>query len=119
MERPDTISSRPLYVQLHITDYDSAEETTSLCITSLPLLEKLTGDEPQTKPSSGPKILKSILKACSLRKDEISKDVVINETKNSSAPSKGIKNVLASKRNSAPIGKLKNVKTENDIPMSM
>ncbi|GKC13583.1 hypothetical protein Tco_1010365, partial [Tanacetum coccineum] len=91
----------------------------TVCITPLPLLEKLTCDETQTEPSSGPKTLKSILKACSSRKAKISKDVVINETKNSSTPSKGIKNGSASKRNSAPVGKLKNVKTEDYIPMSM
>ncbi|GJV94201.1 retrovirus-related pol polyprotein from transposon TNT 1-94 [Tanacetum coccineum] len=76
-----------------IIDYDSAEESTLVCSTPLPPLEKLPA--------------------------ETSKDVIINETNNSSAPAKGPKNVSASKRNSASSGKLKNVKTEDDIPMSV
>ncbi|GJS55009.1 retrovirus-related pol polyprotein from transposon TNT 1-94 [Tanacetum coccineum] len=102
-----------------ITDYNSFMESTSVCNTLLPSLEKLLGAEPQTESHPGPKIIKSILKACSTRKSKTSKDVVINETNNSSAPAKGNKNVSASKRNSAPAGKLKNVKTEDDIPIHL
>ncbi|GKF53337.1 hypothetical protein Tco_0160247, partial [Tanacetum coccineum] len=32
-----------------VTDYDSTEESTSVCSTLLPPLEKLRGAEPQTK----------------------------------------------------------------------
>ncbi|GKA75722.1 hypothetical protein Tco_0782100, partial [Tanacetum coccineum] len=52
-------------------------------------------------------------------KSKTSKDVVINETNNSSAPAKGNKNVSASKRNSAPACKLKHVKTEDDISIHL
>ncbi|GJZ31390.1 hypothetical protein Tco_0576437 [Tanacetum coccineum] len=92
-------------------------ESTSVCNTLLPSLEKLLGAEPQTESHPGPKIIKSILKACSTRKSKTSKDVVINETNNSLAPAKGSKNVSAFKRNSAPACKLKHVKTEDDISM--
>ncbi|GJU05663.1 retrovirus-related pol polyprotein from transposon TNT 1-94 [Tanacetum coccineum] len=51
------------------------------------------------------------------KKAETSKDVVINETINSSTPAKGTKNVSSSKKNSASSSKLKNLKTEDDIPM--
>ncbi|GKE00357.1 hypothetical protein Tco_1388340 [Tanacetum coccineum] len=50
-------------------------------------------------------------------KAETLKGVTINEP--TSAPAKGNKNVSASKKNSAPVGKLKNVKTEDDIPLSV
>ncbi|GJW55013.1 hypothetical protein Tco_0099098 [Tanacetum coccineum] len=102
-----------------VIDYDSAKESTLVCSTLLPLLEKLPGAEPQTELQPGPKTIKSILKACSTRKAETSKDVVINETINSSPPTKGTKNVSASKWNSAPSSKLKNVRIKDDIPMSV
>ncbi|GKE30089.1 hypothetical protein Tco_1445473 [Tanacetum coccineum] len=92
------------------TEYDLADESL-VCSTPLPLLEKLAGAE----PISGPKTIKSILKCNSTFKPETLKGVIINEP--SSAPAKGNKNVSASKRNSAPIGKLKNVKVEDDIPL--
>ncbi|GKF11924.1 hypothetical protein Tco_0049850, partial [Tanacetum coccineum] len=69
--------------------------------TPLPLLEKLAGVE----LVSGPKTIKSILKSNSTFKAETLKGVTINEP--TSAPAKANKNVLASKRNSAPVGKLK------------
>ncbi|GJZ11291.1 hypothetical protein Tco_0546050, partial [Tanacetum coccineum] len=95
-----------------LTEYDSADES-SVCSTPLPLLEKLAGVE----PVSGPKTIKSILKSNSTFKAEILEGVTINEP--TSAPAKGNKNVLASKKNSAPTGKLKNVKTKDDIPLSV
>ncbi|GJX48497.1 hypothetical protein Tco_0273687 [Tanacetum coccineum] len=98
-----------------VTDYDSVEESTSVCSTFLPPLEKLAGAEPETKP----KTIKSILKSCSNRKSKTSKYVIINEAKNSSAFAKGNKIVSAFKKNSALVGKMKNVKTEDDIPMSV
>ncbi|GJS51045.1 hypothetical protein Tco_0624407 [Tanacetum coccineum] len=76
-----------------VTDYDLANES-SVCSTPLPPLEKLAGAE----LVSGPKIIKSILKSNSTFKAETLK---------------------ASKRNSAPAGKLKNVKNEDDIPLSV
>ncbi|GJR40361.1 hypothetical protein Tco_1216045 [Tanacetum coccineum] len=102
-----------------VIDYDSVEESTSVCSILIPPIEKLLGVEPQIELQPGPKTTKSILKACSSRKAETSKDVVINEIINSSAPAKGTKNVIASKRNSAFSGKLKNVKTKDGIPMSV
>ncbi|GJZ12646.1 retrovirus-related pol polyprotein from transposon TNT 1-94 [Tanacetum coccineum] len=75
------------------TKYDSADES-SVCSTSLPLLEKLAGAEP------GPKTIKSILKSNSTFKAKTSKGIIINEP--TSAPAKGNKNVSAFKKNSAP-----------------
>nr|GEX45357.1 hypothetical protein [Tanacetum cinerariifolium] len=75
-------------------------------------LEKLAGVEPVSRP----KTVKSILKSNSIFKAKALKGVTINEP--TSAPAKGNKNVLAIKRNSAPASKLKNVKTEDDIPLS-
>ncbi|GJV37693.1 hypothetical protein Tco_1410170 [Tanacetum coccineum] len=72
--------------------------------TPLPPLEKLAGAE----PVSAPKTIKSILKSNSRFKADTLKGVTINDP--TSAPAKGNKNVLASKKNSAPAGKLKNVK---------
>ncbi|GJT64894.1 hypothetical protein Tco_1016374 [Tanacetum coccineum] len=93
-----------------VTDYDPADES-SVCSTPLPPLEKLAGAE----PISGPKTIKSILKFNSTFKAETLKGVTINEP--TSAPAKGNKNVLASKKNSTLAGKLKNVKTKDDIPL--
>ncbi|GJV06632.1 retrovirus-related pol polyprotein from transposon TNT 1-94 [Tanacetum coccineum] len=94
------------------TEYDLADESL-VCSTPLPPLENLVGVE----PISGPKTIKSILKSNSTFKAEILKGVTIN--KPSSAPAKGNKNVSASKINPAPTGKLKNVKSEDDIPLSI
>ncbi|GJV77574.1 retrovirus-related pol polyprotein from transposon TNT 1-94, partial [Tanacetum coccineum] len=94
------------------TEYDSADESL-VCSTPLPLLEKLVGAE----PISGPKTIKSILKLNSTFKVKTLKGVTINEP--SSAPAKGNKNGSASKNNSTPAGKLKNVKTKDDSPLSI
>ncbi|GJX35938.1 hypothetical protein Tco_0247495 [Tanacetum coccineum] len=100
-----------------VTGYDSAEESSSVCSTPLPILEKLAGVE----LVSGPKTIKSILKSCSTIKTDTLKGVIINEPTHSSAPApaKGNKNVLVSKKGSASAGKLKNVKTKDDIPLSV
>ncbi|GJS86161.1 hypothetical protein Tco_0752702 [Tanacetum coccineum] len=79
----------------------------------LPLLEKLTS----TEPVSGPKTIKSILKSKSIFKAETLKGITINEA--SSAPARGNKGSSASKTNSAPAGKLKNVKIEDDPPLAI
>ncbi|GJS92338.1 retrovirus-related pol polyprotein from transposon TNT 1-94 [Tanacetum coccineum] len=94
------------------TEYDSTNESL-VCSTHLPPLEKLAG----AKPIFGPKTIKSILKSNSTFKAETLKGVTINEP--SSAPVKGNKNGSASKNNSAPAGKLKNVKVEDDSPLSI
>ncbi|GJZ41386.1 hypothetical protein Tco_0588272 [Tanacetum coccineum] len=94
------------------TKYDSADES-SVCSTHLPPLEKLTGVE----PIYGPKTIKLILKSNSTFKPETSKGVTIN--KPFLALAKDNKNVSASKRNSTPTGKLKNVKIKDDIPLSI
>nr|GEX77621.1 hypothetical protein [Tanacetum cinerariifolium] len=90
------------------TEYDSTNESL-VCSTPLPLLEKLAGVE----PVSGPKTIKSILKSNFTFKVETLKGDTINEP--SSAPVKGNKNALASKTNSAPACKLKNVKIKDDL----
>nr|GEV42451.1 retrovirus-related Pol polyprotein from transposon TNT 1-94 [Tanacetum cinerariifolium] len=98
-----------------VTGYDSAKESSSICSTPLPILEKLAGVE----PISGPKTTKSILKSCSTVKTYTLKGVIINEPTHSSAPAKGNKNVLVSKKGSTSACKLKNVKTKDDIPLSV
>ncbi|GJR80587.1 retrovirus-related pol polyprotein from transposon TNT 1-94 [Tanacetum coccineum] len=93
------------------TDYDLANES-SVSSTPLTLLDKLDGAE----PISGPKIIKSILKSKSTFKAEALKGIIINEP--SSTSDKGNKSTSASKVNSAPAGKLKNVKFEDDPPLA-
>ncbi|GJQ99037.1 retrovirus-related pol polyprotein from transposon TNT 1-94 [Tanacetum coccineum] len=95
-----------------VTDYDSADESSVYSI-PLPPLEKLTGAE----PVSGPKTIKSILKSKSTFKAETLKGIRINEP--SSAPVRGNKSSSASKTNSAPAGKLRNVKIKDDPPLAI
>ncbi|GJS54455.1 retrovirus-related pol polyprotein from transposon TNT 1-94 [Tanacetum coccineum] len=97
------ISMRKVYALLEM----------EVCSTSLPSLEKLAGAE----LVSGPKTIKLILKLNSTFKAEALKGVIINEP--SSALTKGNKSASASKVNSAPAGKLKNVKIENDPPLAI
>nr|GEV60540.1 hypothetical protein [Tanacetum cinerariifolium] len=73
----------------------------------LPPLEKLTG----AKTVSGPKTIKSILKSKSTFKAKTLKGITVNEP--SSVPARGNKSSLVSKTNSAPAGKLKNVKIDD------
>ncbi|GKC66149.1 retrovirus-related pol polyprotein from transposon TNT 1-94 [Tanacetum coccineum] len=94
------------------TDYDSADESL-VCSTPLPPLKKLDGVEPIFVP----KTIKLILRSKSIFKAEALKSVIINEP--SSAPSKGNKSSLALKVHSAPAGKLKNVKIEDDHPLAI
>ncbi|GJT27293.1 hypothetical protein Tco_0907568 [Tanacetum coccineum] len=94
------------------SDYDSADES-SVCTNPLLLLKKLDCAE----PGSGPKTVKSILKSKSTFKAETLKGITLN--KPSSAPARGNKSSSASKTNSAPAGKLKNVKVEDDPPLAM
>ncbi|GJV00086.1 retrovirus-related pol polyprotein from transposon TNT 1-94 [Tanacetum coccineum] len=94
------------------TDYDSTDESL-VCSTPLPPLGKLTGVE----LVSGPNTIKSILKSISTFKAETLKGVIINEP--SSAPARGNKSSSASKTNSAPASKLKNVKMEDDPPLAI
>ncbi|GKC71800.1 retrovirus-related pol polyprotein from transposon TNT 1-94 [Tanacetum coccineum] len=94
------------------TDYDSANESL-VCSTLLLPLEKLGGAE----PIFGPKTIKSILKSNSTFKSEALKGIIIN--KSSSVPTKGNNSSSASKVNSAPAGKLKNVKIEDGPPLAI
>ncbi|GJY93988.1 hypothetical protein Tco_0509770 [Tanacetum coccineum] len=94
------------------SDYDSADES-SVCSTPLLSLKKLDGVE----PGFGPKTIKSILKSKSTFKAETLKGITLNEP--SSAPARGNKSSSASKTNSAPAGKLKNMKVEDDHPLAM
>ncbi|GKD76344.1 hypothetical protein Tco_1338965, partial [Tanacetum coccineum] len=91
------------------TNYDPANESL-VCSTPLPPLKKLDGVEHVSRP----KIIKSTLKSNFTFKAETLKGIIINEL--SSAPSRGKKSSSASKTNSAPTGKLKNVKIE-DVPL--
>ncbi|GJT51482.1 retrovirus-related pol polyprotein from transposon TNT 1-94 [Tanacetum coccineum] len=95
-----------------VTDYDSTDES-SVCSTPLPPLEKLGGVE----PISGPKTIKSILKSNSTFRAESLKGIIINEP--SSVHVKGNKSASASKVNSAPAGKLKNVKIKDHHPLAI
>ncbi|GJU77774.1 hypothetical protein Tco_1274844 [Tanacetum coccineum] len=94
------------------TDYDSADES-SVCNTLFPSLKNLDDVEPISRP----KTIKSILKSRSTFKAETLEDVKINEP--SSAPAKGNKSSSAFKVNSAPAGKLKNVKIKDDLPLTI
>ncbi|GKA89852.1 hypothetical protein Tco_0811664, partial [Tanacetum coccineum] len=94
------------------SDYDSDDESL-VCSTPLLPLKKLDSVE----HGSGPKTVKSILKSKSTFKAETLKCITLNEP--SSAPARGNKSSLASKTNSAPTGKLKNVKVEDDPPLAM
>nr|GEY49079.1 retrovirus-related Pol polyprotein from transposon TNT 1-94 [Tanacetum cinerariifolium] len=87
-------------------DYDSANESL-VCNTPLLSLKKLDGVE----PVSGPKTIKLIMKLKSTFKDETLK-------KSSSAPTRG-KRSSASKTNLVHVGKLKNVKIEDDPPLAI
>ncbi|GJV69377.1 retrovirus-related pol polyprotein from transposon TNT 1-94 [Tanacetum coccineum] len=89
------------------TDYDSADESL-VCSIPLPLLKKLDGAE----PVSGPKTIKLILRSKSTFKAVTLKGVILNEP--SLAPARRNKSTSASKVNSAPAGKLKSVKIEDD-----
>ncbi|GKA30062.1 hypothetical protein Tco_0716307 [Tanacetum coccineum] len=95
-----------------MSNHDTTNES-SVCSTPLPPLEKLT----DTEPISGPKTIKLILKSKSTFKAETLKGITINEP--SPAPVRGNKSSSASKTNSAPTGKLKNVKIEDDLPLSI
>ncbi|GJR28253.1 hypothetical protein Tco_1104485 [Tanacetum coccineum] len=99
-------------VSIPATKYESANES-SVCNTPLPLLEKLVGVE----PVSTPKTIKSILKSKSTFKADTLKGITINEP--SLAPAKVNNKVSASKTNSAHVGKLKNVKIEDDLPLAI
>ncbi|GJZ27358.1 retrovirus-related pol polyprotein from transposon TNT 1-94 [Tanacetum coccineum] len=94
------------------TKYDSTDES-SVCSTPLPPLKMLDGAE----HISGPDTTKSIFRSKSTFKAKTLKVVTINEP--SSAPAKGNKNSLASKVNSAPAGKLKSVKIEDNPPLAI
>ncbi|GJY31869.1 retrovirus-related pol polyprotein from transposon TNT 1-94 [Tanacetum coccineum] len=94
------------------TIYYSADES-SICSTPLPPLKKLDGAEPISRP----KTIKSILRSKSTFKDEALKGVIINDP--SLTPAKGNKSSLASKVHSAPAGKLKSVKIEDDPPLAI
>ncbi|GJV56584.1 hypothetical protein Tco_1457589 [Tanacetum coccineum] len=94
------------------TDYDSTVES-SVNSTPLPPLKKLDGVEPVSRPMT----IKSTLRSKSTFKAKNLKGVIINEP--SSAPAKGNKSSSASKVNSAPVGKLKSVKIENDPPLAI
>nr|GEU30642.1 retrovirus-related Pol polyprotein from transposon TNT 1-94 [Tanacetum cinerariifolium] len=91
---------------------DTTNES-SVCSTPLPPLKKLDGAE----PVSGSKTIKSILRSKSTFKAETLKGVIINEP--SSAPTRGNKSSSALKVNSAPAGKLKIVKIEDDPPLTI
>ncbi|GKE47411.1 hypothetical protein Tco_1478669 [Tanacetum coccineum] len=95
-----------------MTDYDSTDESL-VCSIPLPPLKKLDGAE----PISGPKTIKSILRSKSTFKAEALKCVIINEP--SLAPAKGNKSSSALKVYSAPAGKLKSVKIEDDPPLAI
>ncbi|GKD49097.1 hypothetical protein Tco_1278073 [Tanacetum coccineum] len=93
------------------TEYDSANKS-SVCSTPLLILKKLDGAE----PIYGPKTFKSILKSKSIFKAETLKGITINEP--SSAPARG-KSSSASKIYSAPAGKLKIMKMEDDPSLAI
>nr|GEX05955.1 retrovirus-related Pol polyprotein from transposon TNT 1-94 [Tanacetum cinerariifolium] len=94
------------------TDYDLANES-SVCSTPFPLLKKLDGAEPISRP----KTIKSILRSKSTFKAKTLKSVIINEP--SLAPTKGKKSSSASKVNLTFAGNLKSVKIEDDPTLAI
>ncbi|GJV11620.1 hypothetical protein Tco_1353161 [Tanacetum coccineum] len=94
------------------TNYDSTYES-SVCSTPLLPLEKLGGVEPISRPNT----IKSILKSNSTFKAEALKGIIINEP--SLVLTKGNNSASASKVNSAPAGKLMNVKIKDDPPLAI
>ncbi|GKE44710.1 hypothetical protein Tco_1471994 [Tanacetum coccineum] len=82
-----------------LPNHDTADES-SICSTPLPLLKKLDGAEPISRP----KTIKLSLRSKSTFKDEALKDIIINEP--SSAPAKGNKSSLALKVHSAPAARV-------------
>ncbi|GJV86950.1 hypothetical protein Tco_1530888, partial [Tanacetum coccineum] len=108
----NTIDPLVVVTDSSATDYDSTDES-SVCSTPLPPLKKLDGVE----PVFGPKTIKSILRSKCTFKAKTLKGVIINEP--SSAPTKGNKNSSASKVNSAPAGRLKCVKIEDDPSLAI
>ncbi|GJW87169.1 hypothetical protein Tco_0162509 [Tanacetum coccineum] len=88
-------------------------DDSSVCSTPLLPLKKLDGVE----LGFGPKTVKSILKSKSTFKTKTLKGITLNEP--SLAPAIGNKSSSASKTNSTPAGKLKNVKVEDDPPLAM
>ncbi|GJS51521.1 putative reverse transcriptase domain-containing protein [Tanacetum coccineum] len=95
-----------------VTNYDLVDDSLFYS-TQLLSLKKLDGAELVSEPT----IVKSILKSKSTFKAETLKGIKINEP--SSAPARGNKSSSASKINSAPAGKLKNVKIEDDPPLAI
>nr|GEX24123.1 serine/arginine-rich-splicing factor SR34-like isoform X2 [Tanacetum cinerariifolium] len=93
-------------------NYNLSDESLVFSTPLLPL-KKLDG----AKPGSGPKTVKSILKLKSMFRAKNLKGITLNEP--SSAPGRGNKSSSASKTNSAPVGKLKNVNVEDDPPLAM
>ncbi|GJT93857.1 retrovirus-related pol polyprotein from transposon TNT 1-94 [Tanacetum coccineum] len=81
--------------------------------TTDPSITKLDGAE----PISEPKTIKSILISKPTSKVETLKGIIITEP--SSAPARSNKSSSNSKSNSAPAGKLKNVKIEDDPPLAI
>nr|GEY16888.1 hypothetical protein [Tanacetum cinerariifolium] len=100
------------FIDSSATDYDSADESL-VCSTPLPPLKKLEGAD----TISGQKTIKSILKSKSTLKAEALKGAIKN--KPSLAPTKGNKSSSASKVHSAPAGKLKSVKIEDDPSLAI
>ncbi|GKC81249.1 retrovirus-related pol polyprotein from transposon TNT 1-94 [Tanacetum coccineum] len=95
-----------------VTDFNSADESL-VCSTPLPPLKKLDGAE----PTSGPKTIKSVLRSKSIFKAKTLKGVIINEP--STALANDNKSSSTLKVNSAPGGKLKSVKIEDDPPLAI
>ncbi|GJZ74706.1 hypothetical protein Tco_0639171 [Tanacetum coccineum] len=110
--KKNTIDPLITVTESSATNYDSADEF-SVCSTQIPPLKKLDGAE----PISEPKTIKSILMSKPIFKAETLKGIIITEP--SSAPAKSNKSSSASKSNSAPDGKLKNVKIEDDPPLAI
>ncbi|GJW66217.1 hypothetical protein Tco_0120641 [Tanacetum coccineum] len=113
VERPWLSEMKMAFIDSSIDLITDSAMKSSVCSTPLPPLKKLEGVE----PISGPKTIKSILKSKPTLKAKALKGVIINEP--SLAPAKGNKSSLASKVHSAPAGKLKSVKIEDDPSLAI
>ncbi|GJV70734.1 retrovirus-related pol polyprotein from transposon TNT 1-94 [Tanacetum coccineum] len=109
----DTRMILPSESQRNTIDPSAVVTDSSVCSTPLPPLKKLDGAEPISRP----KTIKSILRSKFTFKAEALKTIIINEP--SSAPAKGNESSSALKVHSAPAGKLKSVKIEDDPPLAI
>nr|GEX35344.1 malate dehydrogenase, chloroplastic-like [Tanacetum cinerariifolium] len=111
----DTSSSRPKDPVFVKSSADNLEVSITGC--NKPKLVEAEDSTLSNHDTGRPKTIKSILKSKSTFKAKTLKGITINEP--SLAPARGNKSSLVSKSNSAPAGKLKNMKIEDYPPLAI